>query len=315
MKLHLSVNFILVWLTATAPMQAQGISEYGGLLGSQGKPSGSVVNALTQTYGSANKSINNSLQTLPQIDYDQANAYGKQANNCYLSAQQYLKQGKRNEAIREYANAVSIRERVWGASDPAVTELLHREAALYLQDGKLHDCEGIYRKLLSIDVKRYGPGSKQLDADVSNLADLCERQCDNQDALSYYQQLVAIRQRFDQPGCPQIKSARLKLANALTMRCDYPAAEQMFKTVIAEEDASAKPDTAYLCKVLDSYGGMLRETSRNDEAEKVEARQKELQLTLSQGSAPSGPHSAVANTLATDAPGPTTATPSASSAK
>jgi tetratricopeptide (TPR) repeat protein len=286
-NLRLSVNLVLACMTLAAPVQAQGMPEYADIMGAQGKPSGSVVNSLTQTYGSAGKSINNSLQmTRPQVDFDTAASYGKQANSHFLSAQQFVKQGKRNDAIREYGNALTIRQRVWGDSDPAVAELLKQQAELYRQEGQFHECEGDYRKLLAIDIKRYGPGSKQLDGAICNLAELCERQCSNEDALNYYQQLVAIRQRNNPPGCAQIKNARLKLALALTVTCDYPAAEQIFKVAISEEEAKPAPDKAYLCKVLDGYGGMLRETYRNDEAEKVEAQQRELQASMQGKSTP-----------------------------
>jgi len=268
----------------------QGISEYGGALGLQGKPSGALVGGLGQTFASAGKRVNNAINgggsvsnishIRPMVAPEEAVSYGKQANEYYLAGQAACKQGNCHEAIRQFSSALLIRQRIWGDADPAVSQILLQQAELFRKTGQLHDCENNYRRLLSINTKRFGPGAKELDKTICNLADLCERQCDTTDALSFYQQLVAIRQRYELPDSVCLKTARLKLANTLTETCDYPAAEQILKDAIAREDASTTPDNAYLCKCLDSYGGLLRETFRSDEATKVEDRQRQLMTAM-----------------------------------
>jgi tetratricopeptide (TPR) repeat protein len=290
MVLRLSLTAVVSCLVLAPAAFGQGISEYGGLLGAQGKPSGSLVNTLTQTYGSAGQRVDNAINGSnyvsnighihAMVSPEEAASYGKQANNYYLAGQAALKQGNSHEAIRQFSSALLIRQRIWGDADPAVGQILLQQAELYRKTGALHDCENNYRRLLAINTKRYGPGAKELDKTICSLADLCERQCDTTDALSFYRQLVAIRQRYELPDSACLKSARLKLATALTETCDYPAAEQIFKDAIAHEDASATPDNAYLCKCLDSYGGLLRETFRSDEAVKVEDRQRQLMTAM-----------------------------------
>jgi hypothetical protein len=274
-------------VSLSQPVLAQGFSEYGALLGGQAKPSSGYAHAVNQTY---NRAANNaaaphrasvaSYSSRPRIDADTAMSYGKQSNDHYLHAQKMLREGKHCEAIRSYSNALMIRQNIWGDSDPACAELLRQQAELYRKKGEWHNCEVNYRRILAIKVKRYGVGAQELDAPLSKLAELCDMQCNNTDALSYYQQLLAIRRKFEAPDSPGTKSVRLKLASTLAVTYDFPAAETLLQEAMDIETNSAKPDNVYLCKLLDTYGGLLREQYRTDEAAKVETRQKSIQATM-----------------------------------
>ena len=305
-----AVSMAAVVLAAAGPAYGQGISEYGSLLGAEGKPGAGLHSAVQNIYSSATHQISGSIHGIQQLsspnhirptisDPSELAEYGKRANESYLSARQLAKAGKTCEAIRQYSNALLIRERIWGDSDPAVAELLKQQSELYMRKGNLHDCENNYRKLLAINVKRYGPGSKETDNLVASLAALCEQEGDNTDALTFYRQLVAIRTKFEPADSPTLKTARLKLATQLTLSSDYPPAEQILKQAIAAEDASPTPDTAYLCKCLDVYGGLLRETYHSDEAAKIEQRQKELEHPQAAAQTAESPPTAPASTPTT----------------
>lgn len=326
MKLQNAFTVLVASFTITPAAWAQGMTEYGSLLGAQGKPSGALNNAVNQTYNQAANAINgvNGQSGIsgishqqPAMDASDQAMYGKQANQYYLAAQKSLKLGNQNDAIKQYSNALVIRQRIWGDTDPAVPQLLLQQADLYRKQGDLHSCENNYRKILSINIKRYGTGTKELDPTLSCLADLCERQCNTVDALNYYQQLAAIRQRFDPPDSEPVKSAKLKLASTLTATSHYPNAEKILTEAIAGEDASQKPDNVYLCKLLDIYGGLLRETSREDEATKIEARQHDLAAQLAparDSAAKTAPvASAVAPTVGHPSTGSSSTTPAGTS--
>jgi tetratricopeptide (TPR) repeat protein len=274
-------------LTLSQPVLAQGFSEYGALLGGQGKPSAGYANTVNQTYSRAasnaaapQRASVTSYSSRPRIDADTAMSYGKQSNDHYLHAQKMMREGKNCEAIRSYSHALVIRQNIWGDSDPACAELLRQQAELYRKKGEWHNCEINYRRILAIKVKRYGVGAQELEAPLSKLAELCDMQCNNTDALSYYQQLLAIRRKYEAPDSPGTKSVRLKLASTLAVTYDFPAAESLLKEAMDLESNSPKPDNVYLCKVLDTYGGLLREQYRTDEATKMESRQRSIQEAM-----------------------------------
>lgn len=269
---------ILLLISATTlplPCFAQGMSEYGGLMGGQGKPGGGLGAALNGLYGAAAKvrgAGSVGVPTLPQIDPEDAKVYGQKANNAYTAGLAAEKAGKTADAIKQYELSLAIRQRTWGDKDPAVAAILQKQATLQMKSGNAIAAEAAYRKLVAIESKRFGSGDPRIAKNLSTLADLCDKNGHSKEAAYCYKQLLSIQLRDKNSDTAAIKDTRLKLANASTLQGDYTAAEQTYKEAISLEEASSAPDAAYLAKVCKGYGGLLRETNRDDEAVKMEAR-------------------------------------------
>jgi tetratricopeptide (TPR) repeat protein len=307
--IRFAVASVLV-LTCT-PAGAQGISEYGGLLGGQGKPSfGGVNGAVNQSYGNAGAqfgaipsagTIGGAGAPIVRIDPEQAAAYGKYANDAYLEGLKLSKKGKNAEAAAKFSYAIQIRERIWGDKDPALLKLVELRAEANRKLGKLKPCEDDYRRLLGLQIRRYGAGEPELAPTLHALGDLCEKQGEAKEAINFYKQWIGIRTRHEPVNAASLKEPRLSLADKLYASGDLAGAEELYKQAIAAEDASTPPNVQLLSRALTAYSGLLRATNRSIEAEPLAARLQQL-TGAANGGAPAMETTAVSGAAAGSPP-------------
>lgn len=266
-------------LATPLPAGAQGITEYGSLLGTQGKPpTGVLQDAVNSLYGNAARRISapqgeagsRQTQTYAEVDPDQLRQYGEQSNRSFLAGKKAAQSGKLDLAIKLYSDALNIRQRYWGDSDPAVPVLLQQRAELYKKKGKLPECERDYKHVLAIDARRSGSGAVQSQKTLDMLGELCARQGKHKEAAGYYSRLLDLRLKDPSPDSMSIKALKLKLANSLSLSEDYAGAEHIYKDALSVEDHATTPDKQYHAKLIDGYGKLLRMTKRDQEADALE---------------------------------------------
>jgi tetratricopeptide (TPR) repeat protein len=287
-----SVAFaVAILLSASLPAFAQGIGEMGGVYALPKGGPGNLRNTIDNLYnqraftppqpggggaagGGQKSGVIGVSSPAAHMSPEQIAAYTSAAQKSYAAALAASKAGKDDIALKEYSSALAIRERVWGASDPAVADIARRQAALYSAAGKSTEAEAAWRKVLASDTRHFGPGAPELTKTISTLAALCDSQGNNREALGFYRQLFAIQQKHS-PSAPDSRATRVKICELMTFTGDYAGAESLLKEGLASPDSDKK----YQAQLYDCYGALLREQGRDSDATAMESKSATLRGT------------------------------------
>ncbi len=219
------------------PAAAQGIGEYGGVMGMpRPVPTGhaSAVQNLFQvpslgggaapTAGSsgAGQPVVGDSRVIAKNVADKANAY-------FNEAQKKEKAGKISEAEALYRSSATWRERVWGTKDPAVFVIYGKIGALCTKQNKLAEAEAAYRHQVTCAVRLYGAGAYEAVPVLSNLAETCVAENKWADAVSTYRQVYQLRKRKLGASNAETLDAMLKLAHGLKQTDCPKEAESLAK--------------------------------------------------------------------------------------
>lgn len=224
-------------LSNSPSVNAQGIGEYGGLMGiPRPVPSGhasavsGLYNAPNLTGGSssagggagAGMPIVGDSREIAKNVADKANAY-------FNEAQKKEKAGNAAEAQKLYLTSAAWRERVWGTKDPAVYVIYGKVGSLCMKQGKMAEAEAAFRKQIACSVRLYGAGAYEAVPVLNNLGEAVVAQGKWPDAVGTYRQVYQLKKRKMGDNNSETLGAMLKLCNALKQSGNLKDAESMSK--------------------------------------------------------------------------------------
>lgn len=311
-RVFTGTTFMVLIASSIPNAMAQGVSEYGGASASSSTSIGALHSrgkALQDAAGVGQSRIHDAIfgksggagggsgvggsrssngtknNPVRQVSEAEATAYAVSAARQYSLAQAAMKKGDNESALKLLSSVITTRDHVWGSTDPYLPELLRQQGDVYQKLGRLPDAINSYKKQLMAEGKRFGESSAQSEKTTTMLVDVSEKAGNSTDASIFLKKLYDMQSR---PGgnAAGSKKTMIRLCNALTMKGDYEPAEAMLRDRINEQVISAKPDNAFLIKLYDSYGGLLREMGRETEALAIEKRAGILKTESSQVSAP-----------------------------
>lgn len=284
------------WAAASLPMCAQGIGEMGGVYALPKGGPGDLHKTVNSLYnqgrfappqpgggggGGQRSGVIGLKSPAAHMSEEQIAAYTASAQRAYANALAASKAGKTDVALKEFGTALSVRERVWGSSDPAIADIARKQAALYSSTGRTAEAETAWRKVLASETRQFGAGSPKLCKTISTIASLCDSQGNNREALNLYRQLFAIQKKDSKPGTDSadVRRTRVKLAELLTFTGDFAGAESLLKEGLAAETSASSPNSAYQAQLYNCYGALLREQGRDADASTMETKAAALRGT------------------------------------
>ncbi|HNB22085.1 MAG TPA: tetratricopeptide repeat protein [Candidatus Melainabacteria bacterium] len=219
------------------PGLAQGISEYGGLMGMPKNVPSGHQGALTNLYGAGSLDKITGTQSagagsaLPVVGDSRviAKNIADKANHYFAEAQKREKAGKLSEAEAWYRGSAQMREQVWGTKDPAVFVIYGKIGALCTKQNKLPEAEAAYRRQIACAVRLYGAGAYEMCPVLAHVAEACVAQNKMPDAINAYRQIYQLKKRKLGDTNPEALGAMLKLAAALKQNGNSAEAETLAK--------------------------------------------------------------------------------------
>lgn len=237
------------------PALAQGISEYGGLMGMPRNVPSGHQGALTNLYGAGSLTNITGGQAagaggLPVVGDSRviAKNIADKANHYFAEAQKREKAGKLAEAEAWYRGSAQLREQVWGTKDPAVFVIYGKIGALCTKQNKLPEAEAAYRRQIACAVRLYGAGAYEMCPSLAHVAEACVAQNKLPDAINAYRQIYQLRKRKLGDTNPETLGAMLKLASTLKQNGNNAEADAM--AAEGAKLAQASPENALLVQAF-----------------------------------------------------------------
>ncbi len=239
-----------------APVGAQGIGEYGGVLGMPKPMPTGHAGALQNLYGAGSLDKVTGGQSagagagMPLVGDSRviAKNVADKANAYFNEAQKKEKAGKLAEAEMLYRSSAAWRERVWGTKDPAVYVIYGKIGALCTKQNKHSESEAAYRRQIACSVRLYGAGAYESCPVLSHLAEACMAQSKLPEAISTYRQLYQLKKRKLGDTNAETLGSMLKLAGALKQNGNTAEADAMAKE--GAKLAQASPENALLVQAF-----------------------------------------------------------------
>lgn len=247
--------FALSITLLSPPALAQGISEYGGLMGMPRNVPSGHQGALTNLYGAGSLTNITGGQAagaggLPVVGDSRviAKNIADKANHYFAEAQKREKAGKLAEAEAWYRGSAQLREQVWGTKDPAVFVIYGKIGALCTKQNKLPEAEAAYRRQIACAVRLYGAGAYEMCPSLAHVAEACLAQNKMPDAINAYRQIYQLKKRKLGDTNPETLGAMLKLASTLKQNGNNAEADAM--AADGAKLAQASPENALLVQAF-----------------------------------------------------------------
>lgn len=272
-------------------VEAQGLMEYGGLMAMpKNLPSAGTINAMTSPYsklslpggGAAGSSAAGSVMSPVQsigpdgsitIDPKKVKEISAKAEKSYQTALSKLKISKPSakelkEAEGALRETITLRNSVWGYSDPSMPILLNQLGSVYEKQGQTASAESCYRNALVYQAKKNGNSYERVPS-LQSLGRLYEKQGKLKEAVDNFNQVSQLTDRQDGENSNKALRARLDLArvSSLLDKADTePLFEKCLKTFAAlPETDPGKADGSLAKQILENYGGYLNKKGKTAE--------------------------------------------------
>ena len=185
---------------------------------------------------------------------------------------------------------MSIREAIYGPSNPDLAQSLDNLASLYLKQKRYGDAAPYFERSLQIRTTALGPENQLVTNGLDRLAGVYTAQEKLVEAEPLYKQSYTIHEK-------ETLASLRNLATLYVARQKYAEADPLYKLALAiyDKDTPAvkkkiskkdigkvEPPPPYLVETLEEYAVVLRKLKRKGEASKLESRAKPLRQVLAQ---------------------------------
>jgi tetratricopeptide (TPR) repeat protein len=190
--------------------------------------------------------------------------YAEQLNNLALV---YYAQGKYDEAIKLYQEALEIAKKTIGTEHSEYATRLHNLAYVYYIQGKYQETIKLYQEVLEIDKKTIGTEHPDYAKCLNNFASVYQAQGKYDKAIKLYQEALEIDKKTVGTEHPSYATHLNNLANIYTEQGKYDEAITLYqealeidkKTIGTEHPEYAKHlnNLAYVYKAQGKYQDAL----------------------------------------------------------
>jgi tetratricopeptide (TPR) repeat protein len=182
-------------------------------------------------------------------------------------------QGHYAEAEKMFLAAIQVAEGV-GPRNPRLAPSLDNLAELYYAQGKYAKAETLFKRALAVNGKVLGPEHRGLIMSLHHLALLYWAQGRYTEAEPLYKQVLMILEKDVGPAHSDVAPWLDTLALLYYYKGDYAKAEPLYRRALAIAEEVLGPDHPDMAVGLENYAALLRKTSRELEAAKIEGRAK-----------------------------------------
>jgi tetratricopeptide (TPR) repeat protein len=126
------------------------------------------------------------------------------------------------------------------------------------------------------EARKFGAEDPRVAVTLHNQANLAAAQGKDREAEPLYRQALALLEKVRGPDHPQVTMVRLGLADLLAAQGNYAEAETGYQRALSGFEQTVGPNHPIVATVLERYALMLRRAGRDPDAEKVEARAREV---------------------------------------
>jgi tetratricopeptide (TPR) repeat protein len=187
-------------------------------------------------------------------------------------------QRKFAEAEPILQRAVVVKEKVLGPDSPDFARALLDLGALYRLKDEHAKSEPPIRRAVAILERALGPEHPEVAGNLTNLGGRLRDQGKFTEAEPILKRALAIRLKILSPDSPDIVRSTLGLANLYADQKKYADADPLFQKAVATLERIKSYGTGYpnLPDTLRLYAGILKNSGRAVDAEKMEARANTL---------------------------------------
>lgn len=236
---------------------AQGISEYGGLMGMpRNVPGNAHQDAVNRLYnsplkgiggGNANaggapgKSVSGGSQAAQGLAPQQVAALGKKANELLAQAKKAEAAGNAAQADKLYKETLAIRYRIWGERDTKIPEILDKLAEYSRSQGKLDETSIYLNSILTFWYKRVGPGTSERIEPLKKLAQIAEQKKDFKEEANLAKQVFGLVERKRGVQENEILQAKMAWAEAAYRAKYFKDSERLYKSIVEVKEKNNEP--------------------------------------------------------------------------
>jgi tetratricopeptide (TPR) repeat protein len=136
-------------------------------------------------------------------------------------------------------------------------------------------CDQLLQAALQ-EAQKFGADDARVGVTLHNQANLAAARGQDAEAEPLYQRALAVLEKALGANHTQAALARLGLADFLTARGRYAEAEPHYQRALARLEQVVGPNHAIVATVLERYALLLRHTDRAADADKLEARARDI---------------------------------------
>jgi tetratricopeptide (TPR) repeat protein len=115
-------------------------------------------------------------------------------------------QGKQDEALPIYMQALKLREEAYGADYKDLPEILNNLGRVYYMKNDFGSAEPLYLRAIAIDEKALQPSDPQLEDDYKRIAALYEKKGEADKAAEFKAKAEAVKKAGEKPKKAEKKS-------------------------------------------------------------------------------------------------------------
>jgi tetratricopeptide (TPR) repeat protein len=154
-----------------------------------------------------------------------------------------------------------------GGEDPAVAELLDKQAIILVNLARYEEAEPLFRRALAIDEASYGPNHPKVAIKLNNLAQLLQATNHLTEVETLMQRALAIDEASYGSEHPEIAIKLNNLALLLQATNRLAEAEPLFWRALAIDEANYGFDHPNVARRLNNLAVLMYDTNRPAEAE------------------------------------------------
>ncbi|MCA9803789.1 MAG: hypothetical protein KC777_17580 [Cyanobacteria bacterium HKST-UBA02] len=288
------VALVLAFSVAVTPGKAQGIGEYGGLMGAPKhipfNPNAhkTLHNVYTApgraAAGATSGSSQASAGVIQSGDVTSGGGVARakimqlsaDSQKAYEQGQKFFKEGNFKEAEKFFNYSLKVREAYWKNRDPLIPKIYRALADIYEETGKTPEKEKALNEMLASYARIKGPGTKERIEPLKELGDIYGARGELWPSHDSYEQALILAERYDGKDSAQAVELKLRMAAKLKDLNKLDRSAEAFKAALAINDEKHYVAGTDLADSLDDYAQVLRQLKKTDEADKLAARASEL---------------------------------------
>jgi CHAT domain-containing protein/tetratricopeptide (TPR) repeat protein len=187
--------------------------------------------------------IERSLKLLNALP-DNAENLETKANQYWGLGLSYLLHFEHDRAIQAFNESLKLKEKLVGADDPSLVELLINIAISHSAQGRPIDAIPLLERVLAISEKKFGAESAEAATALASLGDTRAQAGQFESALACLKRSLQIREKILQPTSPDLGTATSSLGSIYVQVGDYGQAMPLLERSVLLLEKSYVPDDA-----------------------------------------------------------------------
>ncbi|HSP80863.1 MAG TPA: tetratricopeptide repeat-containing protein kinase family protein, partial [Myxococcaceae bacterium] len=181
-------------------------------------------------------------------------------------------QGRAEEALRKYKQALGLREKVHGPVHPMVASVLNNLGNALEERGRYEEARRVHERALSIREEVLGPSHPDLAYTLGNLGNTLVSLGRLEEARRMHERALALREETLGPEHPLVASSLENLGDTLMKLERHEEARALFARAVALHEKSRGAEHPRTLGALSSLASALVKLARNEEASDILGR-------------------------------------------